>query len=81
MKKQWKKEQKICSRCHDKPAISFKAGDVVVNTVDGYDLCPRCYRDTMNRNMAAILAQQGTFQPLTIEPAALSVTEALQVAA
>ena len=56
MKKQWKKEQKICSRCHDKPAISFKAGDAVVNTVDGYDLCPRCYRSITDRAQAELLA-------------------------
>jgi predicted amidophosphoribosyltransferase len=56
MKKQWKKEQKICCACHDK---------AVIDRNHDRDLCPRCARDLENKMMAQALSeeQRGELEP------------------
>ena len=83
MKKQWKKEQRMCSNCHDKLAIRHRHG---CDHEDGQafdDMCPRCARDFENRLMAQSIAQQATlfvlddYRPVHNE----FVTEAVPLAA
>ena len=57
MKTQWKKEQRMCSSCHDKPAMAHRHGYGRSHEVPLNDFCPRCARDFENKVMAHVMAE------------------------